>query len=124
MSLIERRKCLAIFHQFGIIANFDKQEAYIHYAPDHYKCIAVNDDMIEELKEQLAMMKTYFHTYNRPANGLAYWGITLIPPESLPLFLEIVLSNKNRRKSKEHTDLAIKILEAQETKKYMIHYGI
>lgn len=74
--------------------------------------------------KQVMMMKTYFHTYERPANGLAYSGITLIPPESLPTLLDIVLSNKTRRKSEELIDLAKKIKEAQEAKKYMIHYGI
>lgn len=74
--------------------------------------------------KQVMRMKTYFHTYERPANGLAYYGITLIPPESLPIFLDIVLSNITRRKSEELIDLAIKIKEAQEAKKYMIHYGI
>ncbi|MCM3364835.1 short-chain dehydrogenase [Niallia sp. CLA-SR-H024] len=113
-----------MFHEFGIIENFNKQQVYNQYTPDLYNCVTVNDDFIKEMIKQLAMMKTYFHTYERPANGLAYNGITLIPPESLPIFLDIVLSNKTRRKSEELIDLAIKIKEAQEAKKYMIHYGI
>jgi len=114
---------MAIFHEFGIIENFNKQESYNHYTPELYDCIAVNDDFIVEIIGQVAMMKTYFHTYERPANGLAYYGITLIPPESFSTFLDIVLSNKKRRNSEELNDLVIKINKAQEAKKYMIHFG-
>lgn len=113
-------KSLAITHEFGIIENFNKRHVYNHYTPDLYACVPVNDDFIQDLVKPLAMMKTYFHTYERPANGLAYYGITLIPPESLPLFLDIVSS----RKSEELIDLALKITAAQEAEKYMIHYGL
>ncbi|WP_371473806.1 short-chain dehydrogenase [Niallia circulans] len=113
-------KSLAITHEFGIIQNFNKRHVYNHYTPDLYDCIPVNDHFIQELIKPLAMMKTYFHTYERPANGLAYYGITLIPPESLPIFLDIVAD----KKSGELIDLARKITAAQEAEKYMIHYGI
>ncbi|MGI8351892.1 short-chain dehydrogenase [Niallia circulans] len=119
-NLFERVKSLAITHEFGIIQNFNKRHVYNHYTPDLYDCIPVNDHFIQELIKPLAMMKTYFHTYERPANGLAYYGITLIPPESLPIFLDIVAD----KKSGELIDLARKITAAQEAEKYMIHYGI
>ncbi|WP_410796985.1 short-chain dehydrogenase [Niallia circulans] len=109
---------MTITHEFGIIENFNKQYVYNHYTPDIYDCIPVNDDFIQELIKPLAMMKTYFHTSERLANGLAYYGITLIPPESLPFFLDIVAS----KKSGELIDLARKITAAQEAEKYMIHY--
>ncbi|WP_411241322.1 short-chain dehydrogenase [Niallia circulans] len=117
-ALFERMKSLTITHEFGIIENFNKQYVYNHYTPDIYDCIPVNDDFIQELIKPLAMMKTYFHTSERLANGLAYYGITLIPPESLPFFLDIVAS----KKSGELIDLARKITAAQEAEKYMIHY--
>ncbi len=43
---------------------------------------------------RLVLFKTYFHSLKRPGFGLARWGVTLIPPESLPAFQEIVLSDK------------------------------
>lgn len=69
-------------------------------------------------------MKTYFHSFNRPEFGLAYYGITIIPPESLALFYDAVVSSQDFKSSKELSRLGSKIMEATEEKKYMIHYGV
>lgn len=53
-------------HEFGILDDFDNQKYYIDYAPQKYNCISVEDEIINRLIEQLSIMKTYFHTYNRP----------------------------------------------------------
>ncbi|MDR4361082.1 short-chain dehydrogenase, partial [Bacillus anthracis] len=54
----------------------------------------------------------------------AYWGITIIPPDSLAIFYETVTSSKFFKKSDELNELASKIVQAVAEKKYMIHYGI
>lgn len=111
-------------HEFGIIDNFEGQKNYNVYNPRKYNCISVNDDIIISLNEHLSIMKTYFHSFNRPEHGLAYWGITIIPPESLLLFYDIVTSSSYYGKSSGLNELALKIIKATEEKKYMIHYGI
>lgn len=65
---------------------------YGYYAPKKYKCISVNDDLIQNLSDSLKIMKSYFHSYDRPEFGLTYWGVTIIPPESLSLFYDVVVS--------------------------------
>ncbi|QFK70782.1 hypothetical protein F7984_05760 [Pradoshia sp. D12] len=65
-------------------------------------------------------MKSYFHSIHRPETGLAYNGITLIPPESLSLFYEAVVSSEDYKTSNELSNLASKILEAFEDTKHMI----
>lgn len=35
-------------------------------------------------------MQNYFHSLNHPEYGLAHYGITIIPPESLLLFFDII----------------------------------
>ncbi|MEH7110375.1 short-chain dehydrogenase, partial [Bacillus sp. JJ1764] len=70
------------------------------------------------------IMKTYFHSLERPEFGLAHWGITIIPPESLSMFFDVVTSSTLYKKSAELNELASKILQAKEEKKYMIHFGI
>jgi ribonuclease PH len=42
-------------------------------------------------------MKSYFHCYARPSVALARWGVTLIPPESLELFCDIVKNDIEAR---------------------------
>ena len=111
-------------HEFGILTDFDSQKDYNDYDPQEYNCISVDDDIIYHLNEQLAKMKTYFHSFDRLEYGLAYCGITIIPPESLSLFYDVVTSSTYFKESAELNELASKIIQAAEEKKYMIHYGI
>ena len=50
------------------------------------------------------MAKAYF--------GLARWGITLILPESLPAFQEIVIADRRMNRDEQLAALAVKICEA------------
>jgi hypothetical protein len=111
-------------HEFGIINNFDKQRDYSDYSLEKYNCISVDDDVINELYDSLLVMKSYFHRFDRPEFGLAYYGVTIIPPESLSLFYDVVLSSRFSKKNFELDELAAKIIHATEEKKYMIHFGI
>ncbi len=58
------------------------------------------------------------HTLNRPELGLAYYGITLIPPETLDAYLEIIWKNPKL------SDLAALLIEAKEKRAFVIHFGI
>lgn len=116
---------MSCIHEFGIINNFDRRKSYNDYTPEKYHCVSVHDDVISRMSKQFANMKTYFHSFNRPEFGLAYWGITIIPPESLSLFLDVVLSTSSLYKnSNELNELASKISQAIKTRKFMIHFGI
>ncbi len=72
----------------------------------------------------LSLFKTYFHALDRPEYGSAYYGTTIIPPESLSAFLEIVLSAKQLKQKDEINELCKIIMQAKNENKYMIHYGI
>ena len=56
--------------------------------------------------------------------GLARWGITLILPESLPAFQEIVIADRRMNRDGQLAALADKISEAIRREKYMIHFGV
>ena len=123
--IIERKIHLPCVHEFGIINHVDFQENYDAYTPQKYNCISIDDDLIDDdLAEKLSIMKTYFHSFDRPEIGLDYYGITIIPPESLSLFYEAVVSSNEIKTSDELRKLASKIIEATEENKYMIHYGV
>ncbi|PRS29073.1 short-chain dehydrogenase [Bacillus sp. RJGP41] len=115
---------MPLVHEFGIIDDFDSQKKYNDYTPQKYTCISVDDDSISSLLGDLSKMKTYFHSYSRPEYGLDYYGITIIPPESLSLFYDVITSSGYYKNSAELSELASKIQQAAEEKKYMIHYGI
>ncbi|QTD40120.1 short-chain dehydrogenase [Sporosarcina sp. Te-1] len=115
---------MACVHEFGILLDGDKQIEYVDYDPKRYDCITVDDDLISDLLDPLANMKTYFHSYNRPECGLAYCGITLIPHGSLTVFHEVVTSSDYFLESAELHDLAALIEQAAVERKDLIHFGI
>lgn len=111
--------------EFGIIDDFDKSKDYSSYEPEQYHCVYIDDDRyINDWWERLVLMKTYFHRFSRPEFGLARWGVTLIPPESLLAFQDIVLSDTRIKEDKQLVLLAQVIQKAIEEKKYMIHFGV
>jgi hypothetical protein len=115
-------------HEFGIIDSFEENKWYSDYEPKKYNCISVNDDLVEELiikyNEELMAIKTYFQTTTQPGTGLDYCGVTLIPPESLQQFRNVIIKANNRFKVKEFQLIIKKITEAIRENKYLIHYGI
>lgn len=107
-------------HEFGIIEKIDKIRLYIDYNPEEYDCVSIKGSLIEKLSEKLADMDTYFHTVKKPKKNLAYYGVTLIPPKSLPVFKEAVDSMN----SEVLKPLSEKIDEAIKEQRYMIHFGV
>ena len=106
-------------HDFGIMQNAPKvHERYDSYIPEKYDCISVDDDYIMPLLEKLRGVKCYWHTLDKPEFGLAYCGVTLIPPESLGIIIEIIWRNHNL------SDLMCLLKKAENENKYVIHYGI
>lgn len=107
---------MPMVHEFGIML-VDPQpgERYDAYEPKKYGCITVNDDLVEVFAPKLAEMPCYWHTLERPEKGLAYCGITLIPPGSLAVFSKAVSKNK---------PLQTLIEKAVAEKRFIIHFGL
>lgn len=110
--------------EFGIIEDISKTQNF-SYTPEKYQYVCIDDDIyIDDWWDKLVLLKTYFHSLERPEFGLARWGITLIPPESLPGFQDIVLSDRRINEDIHLRELADKIQEAINRGKFMIHFGI
>jgi len=112
--------------EFGIIEQIDFEKDYSEsYEPESYDCIAIDDDLyITDWWDKLILLKTYFHCMSRPDFSLARWGITIIPPESLPAFQQIVLEDYRINTDNNLVLLADKIQKAIKENKHMIHYGV
>jgi hypothetical protein len=114
--------CIA---QFGIIDVFEKDKDYsLDYEPQKYNCVAIEDDILNDWWNELILIKTYFHCFSRPDFGLARWGVTLIPPESLEAFYNIVSKYKKSKSSNQLIDLITLLSKAISENKYVIHYGV
>jgi len=115
-------------HEFGIIDSFKENKRYSEYEPEKYNCISVCDDLIDELimmhNEELLAIKTYFQVTTQPGSGLDYCGVTIIPPESLRQFRDVIIKANNCLNSKELQLLVEKIDEAIKENKHLIHYGL
>lgn len=108
--------------EFGIIECFDNGEYVID---ESMKLVYINDDRyIDDWWNQLLTIKTYFHNLNQPSQSLDRWGITLIPPESLPAFQDIILSDKRINEDIHLLELANLINIAIDENKFIIHFGI
>jgi hypothetical protein len=116
---------MACVNEFGIIEQFETDKNYgDEYEPKKYNCIAVDDDFVNAIIKLLSIMKSYWHCFSRLEFGLDHWGITLIPPESMDLFYEVIVKSKYFKKSEELAALASLILKAKQDNKFIIHYGV
>ena len=106
-------------HGFGIMeAAPEKGRRYDEYEPQKYNCISVDDDYVEKIDANLNNIVFYWHTLDVPAKGIAYTGITLIPPTSIQAFTAII---KDVAELNELKDLLEKALVEN---KWVIHFGL
>lgn len=106
-------------HEFGLMQAAPRQgERYDVYEPQKYACISVDDADIEPILTKLETIEFCWHTLSVRGRGLAYCGITLIPPSSLDAMIRIVGENPNLAPLKA-------LLEtARSRNKWVIHYGL
>ncbi len=50
------------------------------YVPEKYDFISIDDDIVEVFSKRLLDVEIHWHTIDIFRKGLAYCGITLIPP--------------------------------------------
>ena len=79
---------------------------------------AVEDDEVDALWEYFGSIPCFWHSLQRPAQGLTYTGITLIPPSSAKNLLD-------RLPQQEQLQPLWSVLHsAWEKGCYVIHFGI
>lgn len=106
-------------HEFGILPRDPVPgERYDTYEPERYHCVAVDDAWVEPLAEKLTELPVYWHTLDQPGRGLAYCGVTLIPPGSIPAILAAL------DVAEEWTSLRGLLEEAKAKGRFVIHYGL
>ncbi len=106
-------------HEFGIMPDVpQKGKRYDEYEPEKYNCISVDDDYIEYADANLKDIEFYWHTLDVKGKGIAYCGITLIPPDSIKPFINVI---KEMDGLSELVDLAQK---ANKENKWIIHFGL
>lgn len=106
-------------HEFGIMMDAPQQgKRYDEYEPWKYACISVDDAYLEGVVERLTSIDFYWHTLSVKGKGLAYCGVTLVPPCSLKAFIDVVADNS------ELSELKKLLEKALSNNKWVIHYGL
>ena len=106
-------------HEFGIMYTAPTiEQDYNNYEPEKYHCISVEDDNIEPLLKEFSAIPCYWNSLRRAKKGLAYCGVTIIPPHSLKEFISVI---DNKAQFHELKELFQK---ADKENKFVIHFGI
>lgn len=106
-------------HEFGIMMDAPQQgKRYDEYEPWKYTCISVDDAYLEGVVERLSSIDFYWHTLSVKGKGLAYCGVTLVPPCSLKAFIDSIADIP------ELCELKKLFKKALDKNKWVIHYGI
>ncbi len=110
---------MAAIHEFGIMPFAPKKGVrYDEYEPGKYDCICVDDEALETVLEHLNSIDFYWHTLDAPGKGLAYCGITLIPPVSMTDLIAVINGKT------ELSELTALVRKAKEEQKWIIHFGL
>ena len=80
---------------FGYIEETDPNKDYsLSMLPDDFlnifKCIKVSDDVFNEFIPIILNIPTYYRKLDNPNFGIDHFGVTLVPPESLPELMRII----------------------------------
>ena len=81
---------MACEHHFGIIDKFDELKDYGALEEEYpciikkHNCISYDDDALTRWALDLTNTEMHWHRYGNYGKGLAWCGITLIPPYILP----------------------------------------
>ena len=106
-------------HAFGIMQNApQKGVRYDKYEPWKYNCISVNDDYLEDIVSNFDHIDFYWHTLDVKGKGIAYCGITLIPPYSIEKFIYVIKDISGLSELKELSEKALN------KNKWIIHFGL
>ncbi len=106
-------------HEFGIMQNAPRQgKRYDEYEPQKYNCISVDDDYLEDIVVKFNCIDFYWHTLDVKGKGIAYCGVTLIPPCSIKAFIDVIKDISGLSELKELSEKALR------ESKWIIHYGL
>ena len=91
---------------------------YDEYEPQKYNCISVDDVYLENIVSYFNHIDFYWHTLDIKGKGLEYSGITLVPPESLREFINVIYNIDGLYELRLLSEKALK------ENKWIIHFGL
>ena len=106
-------------HTFGLMERAPVHgERYDRYEPWAYDGLSVEDELLEPLLPALALVDFFWHSLDVPGKGLAYYGITLIPPASMDAVIPLLGETPGL------CGLRDLLAKARDRHLFVIHFGI
>lgn len=106
-------------HEFGIMDQAPQSGArYDAYEPGRYRCISVEDADLENIVADFRHIDCCWHSPDVKEKGLAYCGVTLIPPASHRAFLDALGG------AAALSPLRALFRKAMEENRWIIHFGL
>ncbi len=102
-------------HDFGIIDRFEENKWYSEYEPQNYNCVSdmnLMDKIFEMYLEELMQIKTYACISTQHLQVIEESGVTLILPDSLQPFCDVILKANDQLKAQQLLGLIDKIQDA------------
>ena len=91
---------------------------YDEYESQKYNSISVDDVYLEDIVVNFNHIDFYWHTLDVKGKGLAYCGVTLIPPCSTQAFINVIKDFSALSELKELSEKALA------ENKWIIHFGL
>ena len=116
-----------LHHIDDFSSDLDFANRYLNH--DYPYGVGVSMDTICLWIPLIYCLKTCFHSFDNPLSGLAFYGVTLIPPESLAQFMEIIRKSMHliAAGTEDHADV-LKLLDllekAESESKWVVHLGV
>lgn len=106
-------------HRFGIMPGPPETgRRYEQYEPQKYGVIAVDDDDLMAAAERIETIVVCWHSPDVKGKGLAWFGITLIQPESIGAFIDAI------ENLPDLAELKALLQRALDENRWVIHYGL
>lgn len=111
--------------EFGIIPQMNDKIEYEEYNSENLNLIAIDDELyIDDWWKDLQQIDTFHGNMHNLKSGLNRWGVTIIPPYSIPAMIHIIESDERVNTDRNLKKLLELFYKANQEKKYVIHYGI
>lgn len=106
-------------HEFAIMQRTPLAgERIDSYEPEKYTLLSVDDDWIAPLLPALDELDFFWHTVDCGGKGLAYCGITLIPPAAMDKMVQVIGAEPAL------FGLRTLLVQARAENKFVLHYGL
>ena len=116
---------------FGIISNIEYNKDYADFGRETYEaiyakyhCVSVSVDFVDDWISLTYNIPTYVCSLDKKFMGIDGAGITIIPPESVKMLLDIVRSYMEKNPDESIKKLVKLLSTAIDNGKYVICFGL